>query len=182
MKYIVLSDIHGSLKTFIELLEIAKKEKIKKFVLLGDVLYHGPRNPLPEGYNPKELAAHMNDLKLDIVAVRGNCDAEVDQMVLDYEILTNDRIVKINDKNMAMSHGHHKNEDDLPIGDYDIFAYGHTHLPVLKKENNLIILNPGSLTLPKQNNPKSFAVIDDDGIEIRKLEDNSVIKSLVFRQ
>lgn len=178
MKYIVLSDIHGSLKTFKELLEIAKKEEITKFILLGDVLYHGPRNPLPEGYDPKELAKLLNELKLDLVAVRGNCDAEVDQMVLDYEILTNDRVLDINDKKLAISHGHHKNEDNLPEGSYDIFAYGHTHLPVLKKVEDLIILNPGSLTLPKQNNPKTFAIIDNEKIEIRLLEDNTIFKSI----
>lgn len=180
MKYIVLSDIHGSLKTFNELIEIAKKENITKFILLGDVLYHGPRNPLPEGYDSKELAARINELDLDITAVRGNCDAEVDQMVLDCEILTNDRIIEVNGRRMAMSHGHHHNEQCLPEGAYEIFAYGHSHLPVLKKENDLVILNPGSLTLPKQNNPKSFAILDENGIEIRLLYDNSVFKALKF--
>lgn len=180
MKYMVFSDVHGSLETFSKLMKIAKEEKIDNFLFLGDILYHGPRNFIPKGYGPKELAEEMNKMHLNLTAVKGNCDAEVDQMVLDYDISNPDRIVFINDMKVAMSHGHIHNEVNLPDGDYDIFLSGHTHIPSLKRVDKLILMNPGSLTLPKQNNPKTFAVMDELGAEIRELDTNKVLKSLKY--
>lgn len=180
MKTIVVSDIHGANDSIDALESATKFHNITNVICCGDFLYHGPRNPLPNTYDPKTVASRLNDMHINITAVRGNCDAEVDQMVLaEYDIMETYKIINLNDKKLCLTHGHIYNPDNL-VEDTDIILYGHTHIPVAKKdENGIIVLNPGSITLPKENHPRTYAVLEDDKFTIYTL-DHKVYMQLEF--
>lgn len=154
MKILIASDIHGSAHWCKKLTEKFKEEGADMLVLLGDILYHGPRNPLPDGYSPKEVCALLNPLADKIVAVRGNCDAEVDQMVLDFNISSDYATVYDGGVKLTLSHGH---RETPPLKDGDIYLTGHTHVPLdcVEKEG-YIHLNPGSVSLPKEDSPHGY--------------------------
>ncbi len=174
MKLLFLSDIHGSVFFTKQALEIFEKENADYLIILGDQLYHGPRNPLPKGYDPKEAASLLNEYSDKIIAVRGNCDSEVDQMMLDYPIMSDYSTVFYNDKRIFVTHGHIYNQVNMPkLSSGDVLVHGHTHIPVAEKKDGISILNPGSITLPKQDNPNSYAVLEDDFFEIKDLEMNT---------
>lgn len=148
--------------------------------MLGDALYHGPRNPLPEEYKPQEVANLLNEYKHKIIAVRGNCDSEVDQMLIEYPMMSDYSIILYNNRRIFLTHGHIYNEDNLPsLNGNDVLVHGHTHLPVAKKHNNIYVLNPGSISLPKDNNPNSYAILQDDLFQIKNLE-GKVIKEITL--
>ena len=172
MKYLVVSDIHGSELYMDKIFKVFNDTNCDKLIVLGDFLYHGPRNIIPEGYNPKELALKLNNFGKEIISVRGNCDAEVDQMVLDFNIMDDNKIIDINGYKAFLTHGHHINEDNMPETKIDMFLSGHTHIPVLKRENGIIFLNPGSITLPKQDNPNTYAIIYENKITIYDIDNN----------
>ena len=173
MKYLIVSDIHGSSDSCKIIDKEFKNGKYDKILCLGDILYHGPRNDLPENYNPKECIKILNDLKNDIICVKGNCEAEVDQMVLEFKI--NDSYdLKYNDFIIHLEHGHHL---DLYKGNSNIIMSGHTHLPVLEKKNDIIYLNPGSITIPKGGFERSYATLIDDEIKIISI-DGKIMYSL----
>lgn len=158
-----VSDIHGSAKYTRLLLERLKEEKPSKLYLLGDILYHGPRNDLPEEYAPKEVFGMLNEIKELCLGCQGNCDAEVDQMVLDFPIMAEYLVISLGDRNLYLTHGHHYNEHNpLPINKGDILMCGHTHVPVCAEYDQFIFMNPGSVSLPKENTPHSFMVLKDD--------------------
>ena len=164
MKVLVISDIHGSVN---DLNTILKKEEFDKLFILGDLYYHGPRNPLPEGYNSMKTSEILNSLKDKIVCVRGNCDAEVDQMISEFEIL--DRAdIEIDGVKYTLTHGHRYNETNLPENCGDVLLLGHTHVKVEKVVNGIKILNPGSISIPKDGS-KSYIVIDNVKIIFRRL-------------
>ena len=141
-----------------------EREKAQR-IIPYDALYHGPRNPLPEGYNPAEVANLLNHYKDQIIAVRGNCDSEVDQMLINYQMMETYSTILFDDRKMFLTHGHIYNPENLPtLCDGDIFAFGHTHLPVAEKCGGIYIFNPGSITLPKGGNPKSYGVFDGEKI------------------
>jgi len=164
MKYIIASDIHGSAFYCGKLLERYKAEGAEGILLLGDVLYHGPRNDLPEGYAPKEVIAMLNPLKNDILCVRGNCEAEVDQMVLDFDVTTQHRNLNLFNREMLMTHGHHINIDAPPTEfNPEFVLYGHTHIPLKAQKDGVWYLNPGSVTIPKNNSAHSYMTLDESG-------------------
>lgn len=178
MKIFFISDIHGSLYYLEKALELYKEEGANFIVLLGDALYHGPRNPLPEQYNPQAVANLLNQYKDKIIAIRGNCDSEVDQMLIEYPMMSDYSIILYNNRRLFLTHGHIYNEDNLPnLSENDVLVHGHTHVPVAKKHNKIYILNPGSTTLPKENNPNSYAILEDNLFQIKDLEGN-VIKEI----
>ena len=180
MKLMFLSDIHGSVFYTKQALEIFEKEEADYLIILGDVLYHGPRNPLPKDYDPKEVAPLLNEYRDKIIAVRGNCDSEVDQMMLDYPIMSDYSTVFYNKKRIFVTHGHVYNQIDMPkLSKGDVFISGHTHIPVAEERDGIFMLNPGSITLPKQNNPNSYAVLEDDLFEIKDLDMNT-FKTIVL--
>lgn len=179
MKLFIVSDIHGSLEDLKKVLALFEKEKADKLVLLGDLLYHGPRNPLPEGYNPKEVAILLNSYKDKIIAVRGNCDAEVDQMVLEFPMRADYSELFIDGHRFFITHGHLYNEDNMPmLNEGDILMYGHFHKPIAKKENGIVIFNPSSISLPKAGG-KSFGIYENNELKIVSLE-NECLQSIIF--
>lgn len=171
MKLAIASDIHGSAFWCRKLMDALEAEAPDKLVLLGDLLYHGPRNPLPQGYAPKEVAAMLNGAKERIVAVRGNCDSEVDQMVLEFPCLADYAIVlDENARTLFCTHGHVHMPDNppaLPAG--SVFLSGHTHVKVLAERDGLLFVNPGSVSLPKDGS-HSYAVFEGGTFELRQLD------------
>ena len=162
MKWMIASDIHGSAYYCRELLEAYDKEKADRLLLLGDILYHGPRNDLPKNYNPKEVIALLNQHKQDILCVRGNCDTEVDQMVLEFPVLA-DYCVIADEKNVIYAtHGHHFNECNLPpLQKGDILLNGHTHVPKCMEHQDYIYMNPGSVSIPKEESWHGYMIYEN---------------------
>jgi len=184
MKYFVLSDIHGSSYYVKKALDIYQEGEFDRILLLGDILYHGPRNELPKGHAPKEVIALLNPLKEEILAVRGNCEAEVDQMVLHFPVMADYAVLELGERSIFMSHGHLYTNETFPLRkNGDVFLQGHTHLPVAeKKERDGLFyyhLNPGSVSLPKEGNPNSYGVLTEKGFQIFTL-DASLVKELAF--
>ena len=172
MKLMIASDLHGSAYYCKQLLDAYHTEKPERFLLLGDLLYHGPRNDLPAGYAPKKVIELLNSLKNDILAVRGNCDTEVDQMVLQFPILADYAYISVDGLRIFATHGHNFNTTKLPpLAKGDILLHGHTHVPVVEEfgEGNYYI-NPGSLSIPKESSPKSYILYENGRFSFRTLE------------
>ena len=171
-RILIASDIHGDANTAERLVEIYKASGAEKLLLLGDILYHGPRNDLPAGYAPKKVIELLNPLKNEILAVRGNCDTEVDQMVLSFPILADYAYLSLDGLRIFATHGHKFNTDNPPpLAKGDILLHGHTHVPVAIEfgEDNLYI-NPGSLSIPKESSPKSYILYDNGVFSFRTLD------------
>ncbi len=163
MKLMIASDIHGSAYYCKKLLEAYDREGCDKLLCLGDVLYHGPRNDLPKEYAPKEVIAMLNERKEDFLCVRGNCDTEVDQMVLEFPILADYCILTVGKRMIFATHGHTHNEQALPmLKKGDILLHGHTHVPVCKETKDYVYLNPGSVSIPKENSWHGYIVLEDN--------------------
>lgn len=178
MKIIIASDIHGSAYYCRMLLNMLEKENGDRLLLLGDILYHGPRNDLPLEYAPKEVIAMLNPLKEKILCVRGNCDTEVDQMVLDFPILADYAVIPSGDKLIYATHGHKFNEmTPPPLAEGDMLLCGHTHVPKCLECDGFTYLNPGSVSIPKENSPHSYMVFENNKLLWKKLEDGSVYMS-----
>ncbi|MNI04281.1 Phosphodiesterase YfcE [compost metagenome] len=162
MKLMFISDIHGSLHWLEQALAKAEEEQPHTLVVLGDFLYHGPRNPLPDGYDPQGVAAKLNAYGKSLVAVRGNCDAEVDQMLLQFPMMGDYVLILHEGRKIYATHGHGFSIDNLPpLAPGDVFIQGHTHLPVAEVREGITVLNPGSISLPKENNPNSYAILEN---------------------
>lgn len=172
MKILIASDIHGSLKYCRQLIERYKEEKCEKLVLLGDVLYHGPRNDLPEEYNPKGVIALLNDMADEILCVRGNCEAEVDDMVLSFPVLAEYAFFYNKGRMFFLTHGHKLNPQNMPkIKKGDILFNGHTHVSKIEElENGVVYMNPGSVSIPKENTPRGYMVIEDTAVIHKSLD------------
>ena len=199
MKYMFASDVHGSAYYCRKMLDAYKEEKAERLVLLGDLLYHGPRNDLPKEYAPKEVIAMLNDMKREIYAVRGNCEAEVDQMVLQFPVMADYCILNLDGRTFYATHGHVYNENNLPpIQEGDILIHGHTHVLKAEQKEGYVLLNPGSVSIPKEGNPPSvrgvayrfervsipkegnpptYAIFEDGVFTIKDFEKN-VVKSI----
>lgn len=180
MKLVFVSDIHGSLFYAKKGVEAFEKENADQLILLGDEMYHGPRNPFPEDYNPEEVANTLNKYKQQIIAVRGNCDAEVDQMLLEFPMLADYTILYVNGRRIFVTHGHLFDEFNLPpLAEGDVLIHGHTHIPVAKKLGVNYILNPGSCALPKEEHPHTYGVIENNTFYIKTF-DGEVYKEIKF--
>lgn len=179
MKYLIISDIHGASAPVKKALFYFNELHCDKLIILGDILYHGPRNPIPSDYNPQEVVALLNSLKEQIIAVRGNCEAEVDQMLLQFPCMSDYGMIVDNDRTIFATHGHLFNPTQLPALPKDsLFLYGHTHLWELEKRVDFTVCNPGSITLPKENRPATFAVYEDGVLSVRTLEENLILQSI----
>lgn len=173
MKWLIASDIHGSAYWCERMLELFKREKADVLVLLGDILYHGPRNELPRDYNPKKVIALLNDFANGtpceephrILCVRGNCDAEVDQMVLGFPIMADYGVIELGGRFVYLSHGHVYGEDNPPkLRRGDILIQGHTHVQRCVEKDGVLFLNPGSVSIPKGDGYNGCIVFDDEAV------------------
>lgn len=171
MKLFFISDIHGSLSNLETALECYQREEADRIVILGDALYHGPRNPLPEEYNPAEVASVLNRYKDRISAVRGNCDSEVDQMLIEYPMMETYSTILLENRKIFLTHGHIFGPDNPPqLNEGDVLAFGHIHLPVAEKRGAIYAFNPGSISLPKQGNPKSYGIFDGSKLQVKTFD------------
>ena len=162
MKYIIASDIHGSAHWCRKLVENFKREGADKLILLGDLLYHGPRNALPEEYDPMSVAAMLNAAELCTMGVWGNCDAEIDQMVLDFPMFCDYALLSHGRRSIVLSHGHIFSPDNLPpMKKGDVFISGHIHVPVCEDRNGILCLNPGSVSIPKEDSSHSYMSFEE---------------------
>jgi putative phosphoesterase len=162
MKWLIASDIHGSLTYCEALLRAFEAEQADRLLLLGDLLYHGPRNDLPDGYAPKAVISLLNARRNDIVCVRGNSDSELDQMLLDFPILAGYAILSVGKRMIFATHGHKFNEKNLPpLHKGDILLAGHTHVCACREHENFVYMNPGSVSIPKEDTPRAYMTLED---------------------
>lgn len=171
MKLFFMADIHGSLHYLRIALERFQQEKADLIVILGDELYHGARNPLPPDYSPKEVAGLLNGYADKMIAIRGNCDSEVDEMVLHYPIMATYSTILYENRRIFLTHGHIYNESNMPpLASGDVFVYGHTHVPKAVLQNGIVVINPGSITFPKEKSPNTYGVLDAGLFQIKELD------------
>ncbi len=172
MKIIIASDIHGSFYYVNRLIEEFNRLNCDKLILLGDILYHGPRNDLPREYNPKKVINLLNQLKDKILCVRGNCDAEVDSMVLAFPVLTPNRKIKVDGKVWHLTHGHKYNPTNpkQTVKAGEILLFGHSHIPFDGVINGARYLNPGSVSIPKENSAHSFILYNNGEFIFKSLD------------
>ena len=171
MRIMIASDIHGSAKYCRMLLDRYEKENARRLLLLGDLLYHGPRNDLPEEYAPKQVIEMLNARKDEIFCVRGNCEAEVDQMVFSFPVLADYALMPLGDRMVFITHGHVFNQNNLPpMKAGDILLHGHTHVPACEACGGMMCLNPGSVSIPKNGTPNSYMILDGETFTWKTLD------------
>lgn len=181
MKLMFASDIHGSLPATERVLSLFRESGAKYLIILGDVLNHGPRNALPEGYAPAEVAVQLNTVADKIIAVRGNCDSEVDQMLLHFPLTAPWQQVITEQQRLFLTHGHLFGPDNLPpLSAGDVLVYGHTHIPVAALKGELFHFNPGSVSLPKGGNVASYGMMDGNKLQVLALNDQRVIAEVAI--
>lgn len=180
MKWMIASDIHGSALYCEKMLQAFVREGAQRLLLLGDLLYHGPRNDLPQGYAPKEVIAQLSGVKDKVFCVRGNCEAEVDQMVLPFPVLADYCLLEQKGRVVFATHGHHYNLENPPLlQPGDVLLHGHTHIPAKDNSLGFWYLNPGSVSIPKENSPHSYMTLED-GQFLWKDLDGAVYDSLAL--
>ena len=179
MKLMIASDIHGDYDCAKKLVDTFLTSGADKLLLLGDILYHGPRNDLPAGYAPKQVITLLNSVKDKLLCVRGNCDTEVDQMVLEFPVLADYSYIAIDGIEMFATHGHNYNMDNAKnLSKGTILLHGHTHVPVvIPFGNDNVYINPGSVSIPKENSPKSYIMYEDKTFSFRRLDDGTEYRS-----
>lgn len=173
MKYLIFSDLHGSSIYSKKIIEAFNYHKCDKLLCLGDILYHGPRNDLPLGYNPKEVIKDLNEYKDKIIAVKGNCDAYVDEMVLSF-IVYDEYEFMHEGRRIIMTHGHKINPENHLNIDEGVVLYGHTHVYGVDNINNTLYINPGSTTIPKNNTVNSYAILEGSRIIVYDFSSNPI--------
>lgn len=179
MKLLIASDLHGSAYNCRLLLDAFHREQADRLVLLGDLLYHGPRNPLPQEYDPPAVTAMLNGMADQLLCVRGNCDAEVDQMVLNFPILAEYAFLSVDGIFICATHGHNYGPDTPPpLRQGDSLLCGHIHIPVRRKLEKFTYLNPGSLALPKENTPRSYMLLENGHFSWHRLDDGTEFEPL----
>ena len=171
MKLLIASDLHGSAYNCRLLLEAFQREKADRLVLLGDLLYHGPRNPFPQEYDTKAVTAMLNGAADRLLCVRGNCDGEVDQMVLEFPILAEYCLLYLQKRQIFATHGHRYNLENLPpLPPGDILLHGPPHVPACREAQGVLYLNPGAVSMPKENSWRGYLLLTDEGVIWKTLE------------
>lgn len=182
MKWMIASDLHGSAYYCRKMLEAFEREGADRLFLLGDLLYHGPRNDLPREYAPKEVIPLLNGKKEKLLCVRGNCDAEVDQMVLEFPVLADYAVLPVGQRLIYATHGHIYHVKNLPpLAPGDVLLHGHTHVPAWTEfgQGNLY-LNPGSVSIPKEDSPHSYMTLKENTMQWKELESSAVFHELTL--
>ena len=181
MKLLIASDIHGSAYYTERLMEAVKKENPDKVILLGDLLYHGPRNDLPKDYAPKKVIEILNEIKDRLICVRGNCEAEVDQMVLEFPVLADYAIIYEQGRMIYATHGHIYNENNLPpLKKGDILLNGHTHVAKCTEHEDYVYMNPGSASIPKEATHHGYMTVEN-GVFFWKDFDGNIINKYIIK-
>ena len=174
MKVLIISDKHGSGYYAEKIKEIEEKEKPEEIIILGDLYYHGPRNELSQEYEPMKVAKILNSMKEKLTVIRGNCDAEVDEMISEFQF--HDYVLKeINGKKIYFTHGHKYNIEKIPYEEFEIMIYGHTHQGFIEEKEGYIFANPGSISLPKCNTEHSYIILEENKIILKNV-DGKIIK------
>lgn len=172
MKLVIASDIHGSAYYCKKLIDVINQEKPDRAVLLGDILYHGPRNDLPRDYDPKSVISMLNEISEKIICIRGNCDTEVDQMVLDFDALSDSAVIYDGKTELFLTHGHKYNEKNPPkIKNGTFLLCGHTHISEIKSCGAFIYVNPGSVSIPKNGTKRGGLIYENGNFTPFSLED-----------
>ena len=182
MKWMIASDLHGSAYYCRKMLEAFEREGADRLFLLGDLLYHGLRNDLPREYAPKEVIPLLNGKKEKLLCVRGNCDAEVDQMVLEFPVLADYAVLPVGQRLIYATHGHIYHVKNLPpLAPGDVLLHGHTHVPAWTEfgQGNLY-LNPGSVSIPKEDSPHSYMTLEGNTMQWKELESSAVFHELTL--
>ena len=182
MKWMIASDLHGSAYYCRKMLEAFEREGADRLFLVGDLLYHGPRNDLPREYAPKEVIPLLNGKKEKLLCVRGNCDAEVDQMVLEFPVLADYAVLPVGQRLIYATHGHIYHVKNLPpLAPGDVLLHGHTHVPAWTEfgQGNLY-LNPGSVSIPKEDSPHSYMTLEGNTMQWKELESSAVFHELTL--
>ena len=182
MKWMIASDLHGSYFYASQMQQAFEREQADRLLLLGDLLYHGPRNDLPREYAPKEVIPLLNGKKEKLLCVRGNCDAEVDQMVLEFPVLADYAVLPVGQRLIYATHGHIYNVKNLPpLAPGDVLLHGHTHVPAWTEfgQGNLY-LNPGSVSIPKEDSPHSYMTLEGNTMQWKELESSAVFHELTL--
>lgn len=181
MKWMIASDIHGSAYWCRRLLDSLEREQADRLVLLGDLLYHGPRNDLPQEYAPREVAAMLNEYKDIILAVRGNCDAEVDGMLLDFPITADCALIDVGERLIFATHGHIYNSNSMPpLARGGILLHGHTHVPACEERGDHLYLNPGSVSIPKDGSPHGYMTLCEGELLGRNMDGSVYITRKLY--
>lgn len=175
MKFLIASDIHGSAYYTKKLISAFEREGAEKLVLLGDIYNHGPRNPLPEEYAPLKVAELLNGIKDKLIVIQGNCDSQVDTLISEFDFVDNSVLVS-GEKTVFCTHGHIYNQNSMPKTKFDVVIYGHFHTGFIKEEKGVIIVNAGSVSLPKDNTKNSYVLINDGCIFLKDLDGNIIDK------
>ena len=170
-KWMIASDLHGDVACTEQLLRRYRESGAERLVLLGDLLYHGPRNDLPDGYAPKRVIELLNGVADELLCVRGNCDTEVDQMVLDFPILADYAFLSLDGLRIFATHGHRFHTGALPpIKRGDILLHGHTHVPKCVEHEEYLYINPGSVSIPKENSPHGYLLLEGTHLTWKSLD------------
>ena len=181
MKLFIASDLHGDVAAAEKLTKAYKNEKAELLLLCGDYLYHGPRNNLPEGYAPQKLAPLLNGYADNIVAARGNCDSEVDQMLLQFPMMSDYALLVCEGRRLFLAHGHIHSPENLPqLPAGSVFISGHTHVPHLEYSGDILLLNPGSPAIPKGGSKAGYAIVSGVSAALKTLE-GEMVKELNLR-
>lgn len=178
MKIMIATDLHGSKFYAEKLIELLNKEKADKLILLGDLYYHGPRNPLTKGYTPMEVAKLLNDIKEKLEVVKGNCDSEVDEMISEFPF-KNSIIINMAKRNIFFTHGHIYNIDNLPpvLKKGDVIFYGHTHINAIYKKDGITAINISSVSLPINDAKSAYAILTENEVVIKDLKGDKIMST-----
>ena len=179
MKWLIASDIHGSNYFCQKLIDRIMIEKPDKIILLGDILYHGPRNDLTQEYAPMKVAEILNSLKDKLLVVKGNCDAEVDEMISDFKF-EDHLLLDINGKKIYFTHGHRYNIEVIPYEDFEVLIYGHIHQGFIQEKEGYLFANPGSISLPKCGTEHSYLILEKDKFILKNV-DGEVLQEYCFK-
>ena len=174
MKFLIASDVHGSNFYLKKLIERFKAEGADKLILLGDIYNHGPRNPLPEEYEPMTVSEQLNGIKDKLIVIKGNCDSQVDTMISEFSFIEN-AVVVSGEKTFFLTHGHVYNKDNMPKSKFDAIVYGHFHTGFIEEKDGVTVANAGSLSLPKNNTSSSYLLLDEGKLTLKDIN-QAVIK------
>ncbi len=176
MKYLIASDVHGSAYYMQKVIDLFSIEKADKLILLGDIYNHGPRNPLPQDYAPMKVSEMLNEMVDKLIVVKGNCDSQVDTMISNFDFVES-AVIECQNKSVFLTHGHVYNKDSKPKTKFDAVIYGHFHTGFIEKIDGTVYVNAGSVSLPKNDTPSSYLILENQTIALKDIGQN-IIKSI----